>query len=209
MASTNEQFIALRHDIDTLIAEVKLLKVSLDPDNITKLVTTNFVAQFQSLEDRIVTAVSVKSKVAPKSVKSKPALVDNTGDDKPSESSKLTHCNFSKLPNSAWSSSKIYLIQMKKLYPQHIQQLIPVDIWNSIIASDKVTNLEKDGVKATDHQKARAFIAAITELSADEQKTVNSAVAVDWNKQNAVRNDITLNNVSKEEQTEEEASATL
>lgn len=203
--ATKEEFLALRSDIAKLTTAIEALSASVDPDNLTKVIATNFVAQFQSLADQLVADIAAKTKTT-KTSRSKAATTsdDDDNDDKKTPG-KMIHCNYSKMPHSSWSSFKIYFLQMKKHYPEHLQDILPNEIWDAAIGTDAVKEIEAKE-KATDHQKAKAFVTAVWNLDKGMQDKATEILKADLAKENDVRNKGAFKHVGSETQTPEEAA---
>lgn len=196
----NEMVLSLRADIRAMVEEFKSFKVAMDPAAITALIATNFVAQFQSLEDRIVEKLSIKNKTPVKNTKVK----SGNDDVEKVVPSKLLHCNYANMPHSSWTSTKIYFLQLKKLYPSHLEEIMPADIWKQANEHEDVVDINKKG---SDHQKAKVFVNTVWGLGEKVSTIVFDILKKDLDKENAIRNAGELKHVSKEEESAEELSA--
>jgi hypothetical protein len=197
--TVDEQFLSLRNDIQAMTAEFKSLKAAMNPATITGLIATNYVAQFQSMEDRIVEKLSVKTKAVVKNTKIKSPNVEC----KVADVAKRIHCNYENMPHSSWTSYKIYFLQMKKLYPQHIEDILPADVWKKANENEAVVEINKTS-NATPHQKAKAFVGAVWELGDDVSAQVIEILKADLIKEDNIRNSATIQHVSKEDESKEE-----
>jgi hypothetical protein len=198
---SNDDFLALRNDITNMRDELKSFMAAMSPEHITTVISTNFIAQWSSLEDRLLQKLSKTTKTVAKNTKTVAVINDNESKTK-QVSKKLVHPNYPEIRETAWLSSRMYCLNLKKSYSEHLQEIIPADIWEKASNDESVINVSKNG---TIHAKSKTFVAAVLKLGGSDKML--ALVDIDRVKENEVRNKGAFNHVGNEKQTTEEAEA--
>jgi hypothetical protein len=205
----------LNNDVLSIRSDIKEL-VEYNKNNTATIVAAyhdtvvSQTAAFESLSDRLV-AVAVKTATV-NSTSKRPVKTDSikTGSVAVTTKSKKSpvnvdlHCNFPKIPTTAWDSTKVYTPQMYKSYPEHMRHILGDEIMDTVINHEDMKSLPGS---ASPHARSTMFKRVILKLPKDVSDNAMSLIDADRINQNNIRIKGSFNHVGPEGITPEEDAA--
>jgi hypothetical protein len=205
MSSSNDSIIALLMSISERLKIVEdHIKRNVEENslkNITDTIVPVIIATVAPMIEnhlKSITAPAKASKPASKPVDTETKSSSSTASVGTRSAPKQSHSTLPNVNERGWSSLKLWIIEMKKLYPDLLKELISPTIWDEIIKSiDTVVNY-------TPHKVSTAFYNNLINFPEYESKgtklTLENYFAKEKNSRNQTTTDI--NRVEPEEKSE-------
>jgi hypothetical protein len=205
-----------KHDTSTLSirTDIETVKTAgnANRDSVLESYNNNMIgqtAELASLTDRVFTTWKTEFKnITPKRVTKANSTTSSTSTLDKSEKNATNvdaHCNFGKLPQTSWKSSKQYATKMFKLYPEHINAVLGEELMTAILENKNMTDLTDD---LEPHKRSLAFSNTIWKMLSSDLKTrAIDLIEADRITENNIRINGTFNHVATEGISTEEADA--
>jgi len=203
MSSSNDNIIALLMSISDRLKLVEdHIKRNVDENSLKNIADTIVPVIIATVAPMIenhlksITAPAKASKPASKPVDTETKSSSSTASAGKHTPPKQSHSTLPNINERGWSSLKLWIIEMKKLYPDLLKELISPTIWDEIVKTiDTVVNY-------TPHKVSTAFYNNLTTLSEYESKGIKLTLETYFAKEKNSRDKTDINRVEPEEKSE-------